>query len=174
MSGWLNWCTQFSYMKLEHPDHADWCLNGWTLYAQLALWRRASRWEHTSFGRLQLSSHICVLERNLSTCRTLKSVRQCCWDVWTVLVFQMNDAWIVERPNGISRCPNRCKGSDFSNLESGQNLLETKLWNEDSKNNWTPDKKHHYMKVILSNRMQPITNQQTPPLSILGQKHLTG
>jgi hypothetical protein len=30
------------------------------------------------------------------------------------------------------------------------------------------------MEVILSNIMQPITNQQTPPLAILGQKHLTG
>jgi hypothetical protein len=30
------------------------------------------------------------------------------------------------------------------------------------------------MKVILFNRMQPITNHQTSPLAILGQRHLTG
>jgi hypothetical protein len=29
------------------------------------------------------------------------------------------------------------------------------------------------MEVILSNKIQLITNQQTPPLDILGQKHLT-
>jgi hypothetical protein len=30
------------------------------------------------------------------------------------------------------------------------------------------------MKVILSNTMQSITNQQNHPLAILGQKYLTG
>jgi hypothetical protein len=34
-----------------------------------------------------------------------------------VLVVRTNDAWTVEHPDG-------CKGSDFSNLESVQNLLE--------------------------------------------------
>jgi hypothetical protein len=36
------------------------------------------------------------------------------------LVVRTDDAWTVERPDG-------CKGSDFSDLESGQNLLEVKL-----------------------------------------------
>jgi hypothetical protein len=35
----------------------------------------------TSSEQLQLSSHICVLERNHFTCWTLKGVRICCWDV---------------------------------------------------------------------------------------------
>jgi len=38
-----------------------------------------------------------------------------------------DDAWTVERPDEISSRPDGCKGSDFSNLESGQNLLETRL-----------------------------------------------
>jgi len=45
-----------------------------------------------------------------------------------------------------------------------QNLLEALL------NSGIPVKQHHYNEVILSNRMWPITNQQTPPLAILGQK----
>lgn len=44
-----------------------------------------------------------------------------------VLIVQMDDAWIVERLDGISRRPNGCKGSDFSNLKFVQNLLETFL-----------------------------------------------
>jgi hypothetical protein len=46
---------------------------------------------------------------------------------WKVLIVWTDNAWIVERPNGISRRPDGCKGSDFSYLESVQNLLETKL-----------------------------------------------
>jgi hypothetical protein len=45
-----------------------------------------------------------------------------------------------------------------------QNLLETLL------NSGIPVEKHHYNEMILSNRMWPITNQQTPSLAILGQK----
>jgi hypothetical protein len=41
-----------------------------------------------------------------------------------VLVVQTDDAWTVDRPNGISRRLDGCKGSDFSDLESKQNLLE--------------------------------------------------
>jgi hypothetical protein len=75
-----------------------------------------------------------------------------------VLVVRTNDALTVERSDGILRRPDGCKGSNSFDLESVQNLLETLLWNEDSKNNWIPDNKHHYKEVILSNRMQPITN----------------
>jgi hypothetical protein len=42
---------------------------------------------------------------------------------WKVLVVRMDDAWTVERLDGILRCPDGCKGSDFSDLESVQNLL---------------------------------------------------
>jgi len=62
-SGRLNWCTQFPYMMLDRPDHKDWCPDGWTLYAQLALWRTSSGWDHTSSGWLQPSSHNCVLRQ---------------------------------------------------------------------------------------------------------------
>jgi len=41
-----------------------------------------------------------------------------------VLVVRTDDAWTVERPEGISCRPDGCKGSDFSDLESEQNLLE--------------------------------------------------
>jgi hypothetical protein len=41
-----------------------------------------------------------------------------------VLVVKTNDALTAEGPNGISRRLDECKGSDFSDLESVQNLLE--------------------------------------------------
>jgi hypothetical protein len=125
-------------------------------------WNLTSRREHTSSERLQLSSHTCVLERNLSTCQTLKSIegsRHKGRSRQKVLIVRTNDAWIVEQLDGISRHPDGCKGSDFSDLESVHNLLETFLWKWRLWKYWTPDKKHHYMKVILSNKMQSITNQ---------------
>jgi len=41
-----------------------------------------------------------------------------------VLVIQTDDAWTVERLEGISLRSDGCKGFDFSDLESVQNLLE--------------------------------------------------
>jgi len=58
------------------------------------------------------------------------------------------------------------QGTEFSDLQTLQKLLETLL------NSGIPVKKYHYNEVILSNRMRPITNQQTPILAILGQKSL--
>jgi hypothetical protein len=58
------------------------------------------------------------------------------------------------------------QGTDFFELQTLQNLLEILL------NSKILVKKHLYKEVILSNRMRPITNQQTPPLAILGQKSL--
>jgi hypothetical protein len=50
-----------------------------------------------------------------------------------------------------------------------QNLLETLM------NSGIPVKKHLYKKVILSNRMWPITNYQKLPFSsFLDKNHLTG
>jgi hypothetical protein len=46
---------------------------------------------------------------------------------WKVLVVQTDDAWTVEHLDGISLLPDGCKGSEFSDLESVQNLLETYL-----------------------------------------------
>jgi hypothetical protein len=46
---------------------------------------------------------------------------------WKVLVVRTDNALTVERPDGISRHPDGCKGSDFSYLESVQNLLEVTL-----------------------------------------------
>jgi hypothetical protein len=43
---------------------------------------------------------------------------------WKVLIVRTDDTWTVERPGGISRHPNGCKGSDLADLESVQNLLE--------------------------------------------------
>jgi hypothetical protein len=42
-----------------------------------------------------------------------------------VLVVRTDDTLTVERPDGISCRPDGCKGSDFSDLESVQNLLKT-------------------------------------------------
>jgi hypothetical protein len=44
--------------------------------------------------------------------------------IWKVLVIRTDDDLTVECPNGISRLPNGCKGSDFFVLESVQNLLQ--------------------------------------------------
>jgi hypothetical protein len=70
------------------------------------------------------------------------------------------------RPDGMTRRPVGWQGTEFSDLQTVQNLLETLL------NSGIPIKKHHYNEVIMSNRMRPITNQQTPHLTILGQKSL--
>jgi hypothetical protein len=57
-----------SIIRSEYPDD-------WTSFARLALSRIVSGREHTSSRWLQLSSHICVWDRNPITCRTLNGVR---------------------------------------------------------------------------------------------------
>jgi hypothetical protein len=42
-----------------------------------------------------------------------------------VFVVRIDDAFTVERPDRISRRPDGCKGSNSSDLEYEQNLLET-------------------------------------------------
>jgi len=53
--------------------------------------------------------------------------------------------WTAERPDD-------WQGTEFSDLQTVQNLLEAFL------NSGIPVKKHYYKEVILSNRMRPITN----------------
>jgi hypothetical protein len=72
----------------------------------------------------------------------------------------------VSRPDGMTRRPDGWQGTEFSDLQTVQNLLETLL------NSGIFFKKHLYKEVILSKRMWPITNKQTPPLAIMGQKSL--
>jgi hypothetical protein len=60
--------------------------------------------------------------------------------------------WTAGRPDGMTRRPDGWQGTEFSDLQTVQNLLETLL------NSGIPDKKHLYKEVILSNRMWPITN----------------
>jgi len=60
------------------PSSKVWILNAW-----LALWMSVFGRESTSSGQLQLSSHICVLERNPIADQTLSGVQTCCWKVWT-------------------------------------------------------------------------------------------
>jgi hypothetical protein len=43
---------------------------------------------------------------------------------WKVLIVRTDDAWTVERSDGISRRSDGYKGSNFSDLEFVQNLLE--------------------------------------------------
>jgi hypothetical protein len=98
-------CTQFPYQGLARPDH-DICrpesesdarnFHIWRSRIRTMktvvrtsefwmhdLWMSASGHESTSSGRLQLSSHICVLERNPIADRTLSGVRTCYWSIRT-------------------------------------------------------------------------------------------
>jgi hypothetical protein len=52
----------------------------------------------------------------------------------------------------MTRHPDGWQGTEFFDLQTVQNLLETLL------NSGILVKEHHYKEVILSNRMQPITN----------------
>jgi hypothetical protein len=53
----------------------------------------------------------------------------------------------------MTRRPDGWQGTEFSDLQTVQNLLETLL------NSGIPIEKHHYNEVILSNKMRPTTNQ---------------
>jgi hypothetical protein len=55
--------------------------------------------------------------------------------------------WTAGRPDGITRRPDDWQGTEFSNLQTVLNLLETLM------NSGIPVKKHHYNEVILANRM---------------------
>jgi len=74
----------------------------------------------------------------------------------------MDDALTDERSNGMTRRPDGWQGTEFSDLQTLQNLLEALL------NNGIPVKQHHYNEVILSNRIWPITNQYSYILFTLG------
>jgi len=52
----------------------------------------------------------------------------------------------------MTRRPDGWQGTEFSALQTEQNILEALL------NNGIPVKKHLYKEVILSNKMWPITN----------------
>jgi hypothetical protein len=134
-SGRWIWCMQFPYMKLARWDHEDRRQDVWILNARLALWMSGSGRESTSSRWLQLSSHICVLERNLIADRTLRGVRTCYWNVRTDASWNSSELldtkegsdgkfsssermmlWTVGLPDSISRRLDGCKGSDFSDL----------------------------------------------------------
>jgi hypothetical protein len=70
-------------LRPERLDHEVWCPDGWTYFARLAFSRIASgRNSHVVRTVIAVLSYLC-LERNLLTCRTLKGIQTCCWDVWT-------------------------------------------------------------------------------------------
>jgi hypothetical protein len=70
-------------LRPECPDHEVWSPDGWTYSARLAFSRIASgRKSHVVRTVTTVFSYLC-LEINLLTCRTLKGVWTCCWDVWT-------------------------------------------------------------------------------------------
>jgi hypothetical protein len=60
--------------------------------------------------------------------------------------------WTDGRPDGMTHRPDGWQGTEFSDLQTVQNLLEALL------NSGILVKKHLYKEVILSNRMWPITN----------------
>jgi hypothetical protein len=64
-------------------DHEDRRPDVWIWIAILALWLSVSGRESTSSGRLQRSSHICVLERNPEAWSNTESRPTCCWNVRT-------------------------------------------------------------------------------------------
>jgi len=51
--------------------------------------------------------------------------------------------WTVGRPDGMTHRPNEWQGTEFSNLQTVQNLLEALL------NSGIPVKQHHYNEVIF-------------------------
>jgi hypothetical protein len=60
--------------------------------------------------------------------------------------------WTAGRLDDMTRSPDGWQGTEFSDLQTVQNLLETLL------NSRIPVKKHLYKEVIFSNGMWPITN----------------
>jgi hypothetical protein len=71
---------------------------------------------------------------------------------WKDLVVRTDDALTDERPDGMTRHPDGWQGTEFSDLQTAQNLLEALM------NSGIPVKEHHYKEVILSNKMWPTTN----------------
>jgi hypothetical protein len=107
---------------------------------------------------MQLSSHICVWEGNQISCWTLMSVRTCCWDVRTDAT--LNNLKLPDtygHPDGWLDLPGGSLGSDFSNLESAQNLLWTS-WSTFLKRNDIPNKmatlhKSNFVKQNAANHL---------------------
>jgi hypothetical protein len=60
--------------------------------------------------------------------------------------------WTEGHPNGMTHRLDGWLGTEFSTLQTVQNLLEALL------NSRIPVKKHLYKYVILSNKMWPLTN----------------
>jgi imidazolonepropionase-like amidohydrolase len=60
--------------------------------------------------------------------------------------------WTDGRPDGMTRRSDGCQGTEFSDLQTVQNVLKALL------KSGIPVKKHLYKEVILTNRMKPITN----------------
>jgi hypothetical protein len=88
------------------------------LNARLALWMSTPGCEHTLFGWLQLSSHICVLERNPVVDRTLSGVRMSCWNVRTDSSWNSLKLLVTEEgPDG--------KFSSFGRMMLGQLSVRT-------------------------------------------------
>jgi hypothetical protein len=137
--GWLSrrlfWCKQFPYLMLARPDKEDWRLDVWILNAILALWMSAFGQESTSFGRLQWSSHNCVLEGNPIAGRTLSVIRTYYWNVRTDASWSRSNLldteegpdgkfssfrwmmlWIVGRRDGMTRSLDGWQGTKFSDL----------------------------------------------------------
>jgi hypothetical protein len=89
--------------------------------------------------------YLCFGKKSIASW-TLSGARTCCWKVltnasWVVQSFSIerkvrtessrrSDRWCLDSwaSDGISRRSDGCKGSDFFDLESVQNLLQTYLW----------------------------------------------
>jgi hypothetical protein len=92
----------------------------------------------------KLSSYIYDWEGNLISCRTLMSVRTRCRNVWMDATLNCLKFLNTEgRPDAWLGRPDGSLGSDFSDLDSAQNLLWASwtffFWNEDSEINGIPN-----------------------------------
>jgi hypothetical protein len=132
MSGQLNSCTQFPYMMLDRPDHEDWRLDGWTLYARLSLWKMSVFWPHSVFGQNHL--YVRMLQTWIPLFRvkseefqsSLSAVRTMCHPVWTPIFLLLNPSGRCVIPSGrqkFQHLPSGWRASSVRTLHCIEKLL---------------------------------------------------
>jgi hypothetical protein len=122
-SGWLNFVSTTCLIKdsVQMETHIVRTIVAFFPYLCLA---------KKSFNLLNTKRRLDMLLRSPDGCKLeqFEGSWQRGRSGWKVLVVRTDDALTVERPNRTSCCPDGCKGSDFLDLKSMQNLLETYLW----------------------------------------------
>jgi hypothetical protein len=120
-SGRLNFVCTNCLMKdsIRTRTHIDWTVAA--IFPYLCFGKKSHIWSNTERcpDMLLRRPEGCNLEQ-------FEASRHRGRFEWKVLIVRTDDAWTVERSDGISRCLDGCKGSDCAGLESGLNLLETR------------------------------------------------